>query len=431
MPDETMAKRRAASGCLDRLEDMFRRVRGLSEALAAPLSDADATVQAMDDASPVKWHLAHTTWFFESFVLRDHVPGYRLFDPRWPFLFNSYYEAEGARHARPKRGMLTRPDLDAVLGWRRHVDAAIDAALPTLSPAARDLVLLGCHHEQQHQELLQTDILALFALNPLAPALWDVPREPPNPAPGPIRWIDGAEGVVTIGNDGWTGFAFDCESPRHPLLLHRHALADRPVSNSEWQAFIDDGGYCRPDHWLSDGWAWVQANAIEAPLYWRRGADGGWEAFALDGLHPVRPAAPVSHISYYEADAFARWAGARLPTEAEWEHAAAGFDPDGGNQLDMAGPVRPRAAPADAGSGLRQMFGDVWEWTGSAYLAYPGFRPAAGAVGEYNGKFMSGQFVLRGGSCATPRGHARASYRNFFYPHQRWQFTGVRLAKDV
>ncbi len=417
----------------DTLHMLFRQVRGLSESLAAPLSDADATVQAMEDASPAKWHLAHTTWFFETFILRDHVADYRLYDERWPFLFNSYYEAEGARHARPMRGMLTRPSLDEIRAWRAHVDAALEAALPGLPDTVRALIELGCHHEQQHQELLQTDMLSLFALNPLAPAMWRTERDPPSPAPPPIRWIEGAHGIVEIGRNMEEGpFAFDCEGPRHPVLLRRHALADRPVTNSEWRAFIDDGGYQRPEHWLSDGWAWVRREDVEAPLYWRRAGDD-WSAFALDGLHPLRPAAPVTHISYYEADAFARWAGARLPTEAEWESAAAAFDPASGNQLDDAGPVRPCAVTRDAtpGTGLRQMFGDVWEWTGSAYLPYPGFQPAPGAVGEYNGKFMSGQFVLRGASCATPRGHSRASYRNFFYPHQRWQFTGLRLAKDL
>ncbi|RJF93867.1 ergothioneine biosynthesis protein EgtB [Sphingomonas cavernae] len=416
----------------DALSSLFRNVRALSEALVAPLSDADATVQSMDDASPAKWHLAHTTWFFESFVLRDHVPGYQLFDDRWPFLFNSYYEVEGPRYARPRRGMITRPSLAEVLCWRAHVNAALIEALPELGDRARALVELGCHHEQQHQELLLTDILSLFALNPLAPAIWDMPRGAPAPAPAPLRWIEGAHGIVEIGHDGTdvnAGFGFDCEGPRHPVLLPRHALGDRLVTNAEWRGFIDDGGYERPDFWLSDGWTWVQREGIEAPLYWRHQPDGEWAQFALDGLHPVRPAAPVTHISYYEADAFARWAGARLPTEAEWESAAATLDPLGGNQLDTAGPARPRAATN--GEGLRQMFGDVWEWTASAYLAYPGFRPAPGAVGEYNGKFMSGQFVLKGASCATPRGHARASYRNFFYPHQRWQFTGLRLAKDL
>jgi len=423
-----MALTQPAAAGDSQLDTRFVATRALSEALIASLSDADATGQSMPDASPAKWHVAHVTWFLESFVLRDHLPGYRLFDETFPFLFNSYYESEGPRHARPRRGLLTRPALDTVLAWRRHVDEALLAALPALPPAARALVELGIHHEQQHQELLLTDILHLFAQNPIAPAVWPLERAAPSPLPAPIRWIEGAEGIVTIGHDG-AGFGFDCEGPEHRVLLHPHALADRPVTNAEWAEFIADGGYDRPDHWLSDGWAWVQAERIEAPLHWRAGEDGHWRQFALDGLHPVRPAAPVAHISYYEADAYARWAGARLPTEAEWESAARGLDPASGNQLDSAGPVRPRAAAAQPG--LRQMFGDVWEWTGSAYLPYPGFRPAQGAVGEYNGKFMSGQFVLKGASCATPRGHSRASYRNFFYPHQRWQFCGLRLAKDL
>ena len=415
----------------DPLGDALAACRALSVALVTPLSDADATVQSMPDASPAKWHLAHTTWFLESFVLRDHVPGYTAFDAAYAYLFNSYYEAEGARHSRAARGMVTRPSLDRILAWRAHVDAAIAAALPMLGTAARALIRLGIHHEQQHQELLQTDILHLFAQNPVAPALWDQPRPAPAPGPaampGPIRWIEGRSGLAEIGHDG-TGFAFDCEGPRHAVLLHPHALADRTVTNAEWLQFIADGGYARPDHWLSDGWAWVRAERIDSPLHWRQ-VDGVWHGFALDGLHPLHPAAPVTHISQYEADAYARWAGARLPTEPEWEAAAAGHAPDGGNQLDRAGPVRPRAAPA--GTGVRALFGDVWEWTGSAFLPYPGFRTAPGAVGEYNGKFMSGQAVLKGGSCATPRGHLRASYRNFFPPHQRWQFTGLRLAKDL
>jgi ergothioneine biosynthesis protein EgtB len=411
----------------DPLAARYRNVRALSEALAAPLSDADASGQSMPDASPAKWHLAHVTWFFETFVLRDHLPGYEPYDDRFAFLFNSYYEAEGPRHARHRRGMLTRPSLDEVREWRTHVDKALVDALPRLSDTARELILLGTHHEQQHQELLLTDILSLFAQNPLAPAYWDEPRNVPAPIPDPIAWIEGRSGIVEIGHGG-TGFAFDCEGPRHKTLLHPHELADRPVTNSDWRAFIEDGGYARPELWLSDGWAWACENDVKAPLYWRRDGDE-WQGFALDGLRPLHPAAPVAHVSYYEADAYARWADARLPTEAEWEAAADGMDPGGGNQLDSAGPVRPRAARA--GQNPRQMFGDVWEWTASAYLPYPGFRPAEGAVGEYNGKFMSGQFVLRGASCATPRGHSRASYRNFFYPHQRWQFAGLRLARDL
>ena len=402
------------------LAERFRAVRTLSAALAAPLSDADATVQSMPDASPAKWHLAHTSWFFETFVLRDHVPTYRLHDERWPFLFNSYYEAEGHRHARDRRGMVTRPTLDEVRAYRAHVDAALLDALPTLPADARALVALGCHHEEQHQELLVTDILHLLSENPLEPALYPAPPKVPVAMPGPIRWLEQPGGVVEIGHDGH-GFAFDCEGPRHPTLLQPHALAERTVTNDEWTRFIADGGYREPRWWLADGWAWVRAEAVAAPLYWEERATG-WTRFGLDGRRPIDPAAPVTHISFWEADAYASWAGARLPTEAEWEAAAARADPAFGNQMDAAGPVEPRP-----GGGF---FGDVWEWTGSAYRPYPGFQAAAGAVGEYNGKFMASQFVLRGGSCATPRGHARASYRNFFYPHQRWQFTGLRLARD-
>ena len=412
----------------DDLPDRYRAVRGLTEALAAPLSDADATVQSMPDASPAKWHLAHVSWFFETFVLRDHVPAYQPFDPRFAFLFNSYYEAEGPRHARPLRGMLTRPTLAEVRAYRAHVDAAMMAAMGMLPQPARALVTLGLHHEQQHQELLLTDLLHLFSLNPLEPALFNAPPATPVDLPGPLHWIEGREGLVEIGDDGRTGFTFDCEGPRHKTVLHPHALAHRPITNGEWIAFIEDGGYRTAAHWLSDGWAWVQAERIDAPLYWKQ-SEQGWTRFGLDGRQPVNPAAPVTHISLYEADAYASWAGARLPTEAEWECGAQNVAAVSGNQLDGAGCPRPRAA--EAGSALAQMFGDVWEWTGTAYRPHPGFHAAPGAVGEYNGKFMSGQFVLKGGSCATPRGHVRASYRNFFYPHQRWQFTGLRLAKDL
>jgi ergothioneine biosynthesis protein EgtB len=415
----------------------FAATRRLSIDLVATLSDADASAQSMPDASPAKWHLAHTTWFFETFVLRDHLPGYRLHDDRYPYLFNSYYEAEGPRHARPQRGLLTRPSLDEICVWRAYVDAAVQSALPALPPAAHALVELGIHHEQQHQELLLTDLKHLFAQNPLGPAVWNhdtafarevaqfsaVSSQAPQQS-GAMRWVRGAEGIVAVGHAS-DSFAFDCEVPQFSALLTPHALASRPVSNGEWQQFIDDGGYHTPSLWLSDGWAWVQVENVDAPAYWGQGRQ-----FTLSGWREIDPAAPVTHISFYEADAFASWAGARLPTEIEWEAAAAAFDPASGQQLDSAGPVHP-ATVDDGDTDLQQMFGSVWEWTGSAYRPYPGFRAAPGAVGEYNGKFMSGQFVLRGGSCATPRGHLRASYRNFFYPHQRWQFTGVRLAKDL
>ena len=393
--------------------------RRLTLDLAAPLSDADATLQPHPDASPAKWHLAHTTWFFETFVLRDHVPGYRLHDERWPFLFNSYYEGEGARLERGRRGMISRPSLHEVRGWRAHVDEALERSLADLPDAALSLVELGLQHEQQHQELLLTDILAAFAANPLEPAYGELPRTGRSDAPGHDGgWTPGRTGVVEVGAPD-DGFAFDSERPRHAALLHPHEIADRLVTNGEWLEFIADGGYRTASLWLSDGWDWVRREGVTAPLYWRAAERS---ALTLAGRQPLDPAAPVTHVSYYEADAFARWAGARLPTEAEWESFARRADPSSGHQLDRAGPVSPRA-----GGGP---FGDVWNWTGSAFLPHPGFRPAEGTVGEYNGKFMSGQMVLKGASCATPRGHSRLSYRNFFPPAARWQFTGVRLARD-
>ena len=402
------------------LASRLAATRALTLALAAPLSDADATIQPFPDASPAKWHLAHTNWFFETFVLRDHVPGYALHDERFAFLFNSYYEGEGDRHPRPRRGMLSRPGLDEVRAWREAVDEALAAALPALPPEALALVALGIEHEQQHQELLLTDILATFAENPLEPAY-----APLGPAPchatEPVSYLAGREGLVEIGASGH-GFAFDCERPRHRALLHPHAIANRCVTNGEWAEFIADGGYDSPALWLSEGWDWRQREGVTAPLYWRGARDLRGEAFTLAGRRPLDRAAPVAHISYYEADAFARWAGKRLPTEEEWEDAFASADPHLGHQLDAAGAVLPKP-----GGGP---FGDVWQWTRSAYLPYPGFTPERGTVGEYNGKFMCGQFVLKGASCATPRGHSRASYRNFFPPAARWQISGVRLAQD-
>jgi len=399
------------------LGERFAATRKLTLGLAAPLSDADAAIQPFPDASPAKWHLAHTTWFFETFILRDHVAGYRLFDERWPFLFNSYYEGEGERHPRPRRGMLSRPSLDEVRAFRAHVDEALVQALPSLPAAALELVELGINHEQQHQELFLTDLLATFAENPLEPAYGELPPVACF-AVEPLTFHQGREGVVEIGASA-DRFAFDSERPRHRTFLAPHAIANRKVTNQEWAEFIADGGYATPTLWLSEGWDWVQRESIAAPHYWR---DGDNE-FTLGGRRDIDWAAPVAHVSYFEADAYARWAGARLPTEAEWEDFASSADPNLGNQLDQAGAIAPRP-----GGGL---FGDVWEWTQTSFASYPGFAPEAGAVGEYNGKFMSGQMILRGASCATPRGHSRASYRNFFPPAARWQFTGVRLARDA
>jgi ergothioneine biosynthesis protein EgtB len=398
------------------LAERYAGTRRLTLHLAAGLSDADATLQPFPDASPAKWHLAHTTWFFEAFILRDRVSGYELFDERYPYLFNSYYEGEGERHPRPKRGMLSRPSLDDIRDYRAHVDEALLRALPAFAPADLELVELGINHEQQHQELFLTDILATFAENPLEPAFGKLPP-PARFATEPLSFHRGVEGIVEAGAPE-TGFAFDCERPRHRVFLPPHEIANRRITNVEWRDFIRDGGYETPSLWLSDGWDWVRRYRIRSPLYWR---EEGSE-FTLAGRREIDWSAPVAHVSYVEADAFARWAGARLPTEAEWESFAAPADPATGNQLDRAGAVIPKPGGA--------IFGDVWEWTGSAFSAYSGFAPASGAIGEYNGKFMSGQMVLKGASCATPRGHSRASYRNFFPPTARWQFTGLRLARD-
>ena len=410
------------------LNRLYRSVRQASRALGAPLSDADATVQSMPDASPAKWHLAHTTWFFETMILAPNLPGYRPFDPQFNFLFNSYYETIGERQPRPKRGMITRPTLERIYDYRAHVDAAMAALLERdVSPGIADLVELGCHHEQQHQELLLTDILHLFAQNPLRPAYKDpspVAVAPGDSASPRYRTFDG--GIVDIGHDG-EGFAFDSEGPRHRALVEPFALAEHLVTNGEWMQFIADGGYRNPLLWLSEGWAKVRADAWTAPLYWDE-RDGAYWTMTLRGAQPVDPLAPVTHVSYFEADAFATWAGRRLPSEFEWEHAAQGV-PIEGNFAD-SGRLRPKPAASDT-SGLRQLYGDVWEWTRSSFLPYPRFRAAAGAVGEYNGKFMCGQFVLRGGSCVTPAGHMRPTYRNFFPPDTRWQFSGLRLAGDL
>ncbi|MEO3428443.1 ergothioneine biosynthesis protein EgtB [Pelagibius sp. CAU 1746] len=417
------------------LLDGFRKLRARSDALAAPLSPEDMTPQSMEDASPTKWHLAHTSWFFEAFILREHQPGYRDFRPGYNYLFNSYYEAVGRRHARPRRGLVTRPGVEEVRAYRRHVDAAIGALIhdapDDVWAAVAPLLELGLHHEMQHQELLLTDILHLLAQNPLDPAYREARpargSETHSRDGGPLTWWEHGGGVVEIGHEGGA-FAYDCEGPRHQELLQPFTLASRLVTNGEWLEFMADGGYDDPALWLSDGWATVQREGWRAPLYWEDDGDGTWAAMSLLGRYPVDPAAPVCHVSLFEADAYARWAGARLPREAELEVAAA-QQPIAGNLLSRDALV---PLPAEkAGAAPAQLYGDVWEWTQSAYGPYPGFRAPEGAVGEYNGKFMCNQFVLRGGSCVTPDAQLRASYRNFFYPHQRWQFTGLRLAKDV
>ena len=418
-----MATRRDTQQLEPSLAARLAATRALTLDLAAPLSDADATLQPHPDASPSKWHLAHTTWFLETFVLRDHVPGYALHDERWPYLFNSYYNGEGERHARCRRGMISRPSLDEVREWRRVVDAALAEAMPSLPEAALALVEIGIQHEQQHQELLLTDILATLAENPLEPAYGELAPAQGHPTEA-LTWLSGREGIVEVGASA-TGFAFDCERPRHRALLHPHAIANRCVTNGEWQQFIAEGGYREPRLWLSDGWDWVEAEDIDRPLYWHE--DGSH--FTLAGRREIDRAAPVGQVSYYEADAFARWAGARLPTEFEYEEMFAHADPTLGHQLDSAGAVLPR--PGGGLFGPDSAFGNVWQWTMSADLPYPGFTPEEGTVGEYNGKFMCGQFVLKGASCATPRGHSRASTRNFFPPAARWQFSGVRLARDA
>ncbi|MGH8157864.1 MAG: ergothioneine biosynthesis protein EgtB [Rhodanobacter sp.] len=404
------------------LASRFRQVRQRTLDLCAGLSAEDLLVQSMPDASPGKWHLAHTSWFFEQFVLgRD--PVYRPREPVWHYLFNSYYQSVGPMHARPQRGLLSRPSLDEVRGYRHFIDDAVNELLARSEDAElATLVELGLQHEQQHQELLLTDIKHAFWCNPLQPAYRTTLADPMPEKAAPLRFVDGRDGIVEIGHRG-EGFAFDNETPRHRTLLHPHALANRLVTNAEYQAFVCEGGYREPGLWLSDGWATVQREGWQHPLYWQ--ADLASE-FTLAGVRALDPHEPVCHLSYYEAEAFARWAGARLPTEAEWESAAQSVGINGNLQDDQR--FQPRVA-AD-GDGLLQLYGDVWEWTASPYVSYPGFRPLSGSLGEYNGKFMCGQWVLRGGSCVTPRSHIRASYRNFFPPHARWQFAGLRLGQD-
>lgn len=407
------------------------QTRRLSIDLTEGLSPEDMVVQAMDDASPTKWHLAHVTWFFETFILAKHLPGYRIFDERFNFCFNSYYESQGVRHPRAKRGLLTRPGIYEVFSYRAHVDDALQHLFAKSGEPEGEiarLVEIGLNHEQQHQELLLTDILALFASNPLRPTY-----RQPKPAfvrgsdAQQLSWIEYPGGIHHVGHVG-PGFAWDNEGPRHEALIHPFKIADRLVTNGEWLEFVQDGGYRTAPLWLADGWTTVNRESWQAPLYWENN-DGQWLAMSLEGRRPLDPAAPVSNVSYFEADAFARWSGKRLPTEFEWEVVAAPLAVEG-NDLG-SGALKP--LPADhAAPGLpRQMYGDVWEWTQSAYLPYPGYKPPDGAIGEYNGKFMVSQQVLRGGSCATAPGHTRSTYRNFFYPHQRWQFVGLRLASDI
>lgn len=411
----------------------YDAVRGHTELLAAPLSPEDQTVQSMPDVSPTKWHRAHVTWFFETFLLAEHESGFAPFQDQYWFLFNSYYEAVGPRYSRPLRGVISRPGAHDVGLYRRHVDDRLRDLVAGLDDGTlakvRPTLELGFHHEQQHQELLLMDIKHVLSLNPLRPVYAGRPAAVPDGAPAApdrLGWVEFEGGLVEIGHRG-EAFCFDNELPLHQQWLPPFRLADRLVTNGEWLAFIADGGYRRPELWLSDGWARIQAEGWEAPFYWRE-TDGVWHEHTLHGTVVLDPAAPVCHVSHYEADAYATWAGKRLPTEAEWEHAAWLCEADAGpaNLADLE-TFHPRRAPGATG-GLRQLFGDCWEWTASAYLPYPGFRPAPGAIGEYNGKFMSNQMVLRGGCALTPPGHTRATYRNFFPPGARWPLTGVRLA---
>jgi len=413
---------------LTELKDRYDEVRGQTEKLCRPLQLEDYVVSSMPDVSPTKWHLAHTSWFFETFMLGPHAPGYRSPDPRYAFLFNSYYVQAGERHCRAQRGLVTRPTVDEVYAYRHHVDDAMRELLAGLDAGdpAWELLELGLHHEQQHQELLLMDIKHVFWTNPFRPTYVEQPRRASRPVA--LRWASLGEGVHSVGHDG-TSFAYDNEGPAHRVFAEPFRLATRPVTNAEFLEFIDDGGYKRPELWLSSAWATVEEAGWRAPLYWER-ADGQWTEFTLGGTHPLDLNSPVCHVSYFEADAFARWAGKRLPTEVEWEIAAAG-QPVEGNFVESESfhPLSASAGnPAGDAAGITQLYGDVWQWTGSPYVAYPGYKPASGAIGEYNGKWMCDQWVLRGASCATPGSHARRTYRNFFPSPARWQFSGIRLA---
>jgi len=417
------------------LSERYRQVRAATEELCVPLEVEDFVLQSMADASPVRWHLAHTTWFFETFVLRPHVPGHRSPHEAYQHLFNSYYQGVGSPFERSRRGLLSRPTVAEVRSYRGLVDRSVGELLEAASPeqfaALEPIVTLGLHHEQQHQELLLTDLKHAFSLNPLQPAYVEDSASPAGSgdeaAGSESPEISLAGGLAAAGHDG-DGFCFDNERPAHEHWLRDFRIAASPVSNDSFRGFVSDGGYSRPELWLSDGWDRVQAEGWSAPLYWQADGEGGFSTFTLAGPQALDPRAAVTHLSYYEADAFARWAGARLPTEFEWEHFAqqvAAQAAPGTSLEDRAfHPVR------HPGAGPQHLLGEVWEWTSSAYAPYPGFRPLAGALGEYNGKFMSGCMVLRGGSCVSPRQHVRPSYRNFFGPDKRWQFTGLRLAAD-
>jgi len=417
------------SGLSAVLED-FLAVRQATLDLCDGLSPEDCALQSMPDASPVKWHLGHTSWFFETFILEKTIPHYRHFNREFRVLFNSYYVTVGERHPRPERGLLSRPGFAEILAYREHVNTQMEHLLRRrgmLSQELTDLIELGMHHEQQHQELIVTDLKHLLSRNPLKPAYRKSPQKTSEATATTQKWHAYPDGLHHIGYDG-NGFFFDNEQPRHRVFVGEHELAHGPVTNAEYLAFIADGGYTRPELWLSEGWDTVRAQGWIGPLYWEQ-RDGDWTAFTAFGMQKIEPAEPVCHVSYYEADAYARWARARLPTEAEWEVAARNASADG-NFADN-GLFHPQPGQAlHADQEPSQMFGDVWEWTQSSYAPYPGYKTPAGAVGEYNGKFMVNQYVLRGGSCATPRSHIRATYRNFFPAAARWQFSGIRLARD-